>query len=76
MIMELCMMRKEAGKKLPHTCNIYHIFIYLYFLLLVGFTYCVRNDIYIYIYIYWMYKKNIYETVRVGIYVPDRMNSL
>ena len=30
----------------------------------------------IYIYIYWMYKKNIYETVRVGIYVPDRMNSL
>ena len=51
MIMELCMTRKEAGKKLPHTCNIYHIFIYLYFLLLVGFTYCVRNDIYIYIYI-------------------------
>ena len=29
MIMELCMMRKEAGKKLPHTCNIYHIFIYI-----------------------------------------------
>ena len=51
MIMELCMTRKEAGKKLPHTCNIYHIFIYLYFLLLVGFTYYVRNDIYIYIYI-------------------------
>ena len=65
---------EEGGRQKIASYMQYISYIYLYFLLLVGFTYCVRNDIYIYI--YWMYKKNIYETARVGIYVPDRMNSL